>query len=194
MRPPEILSLVEEAAGTRMWEDRKDKAVRTVAKKEKKVGEIESLLSEEITPKLDALRAEKKAWLAYQRAEAELQVLGRTLRAWEWVEAGRRVEAKAQEMEAVQAKIASAQEEQEELRGGITQAERESERITKARDKELKKGGRYQKLEAEVSELGKELERVKTRVELKEKSCDDEKKRKDKLAQDAKAVCFFSLF
>jgi len=35
--------MVEEAAGTRMFEERKDKAVRTMSKKDKKVEEIESV-------------------------------------------------------------------------------------------------------------------------------------------------------
>ena len=43
MKPAEILGMVEEAAGTRMYEDRKDKAVKTMAKKDKKVEEIEAV-------------------------------------------------------------------------------------------------------------------------------------------------------
>ena len=43
MKPAEILGMVEEAAGTRMFEDRKDKAVKTMAKKDKKVEEIEAV-------------------------------------------------------------------------------------------------------------------------------------------------------
>lgn len=40
MKPAEILSMIEEAAGTKMFEDRKAKAFATMAKKEKKVDEI----------------------------------------------------------------------------------------------------------------------------------------------------------
>lgn len=40
MKPPEILGMIEEAAGTKMFEDRKNKALATMAKKEKKVEEI----------------------------------------------------------------------------------------------------------------------------------------------------------
>ena len=40
MRPPEILAMIEEAAGTRMFEERKEKALKTIARKEKKVEEI----------------------------------------------------------------------------------------------------------------------------------------------------------
>jgi structural maintenance of chromosome 2 len=90
MRPQEILSMVEEAAGTRMFEDRKDKAIKTMSKKDKKVQEITSLLAEEITPKLDKLRKEKRKLIELQKAETELQRIERALRAWEWDEARQR--------------------------------------------------------------------------------------------------------
>lgn len=43
MKPEEILSMIEEAAGTRMFEERKDKAIKTIAKKDKKVDDITSV-------------------------------------------------------------------------------------------------------------------------------------------------------
>lgn len=40
MKPQEILAMIEEAAGTRMFEERKEKALDTIAKKESKLTEI----------------------------------------------------------------------------------------------------------------------------------------------------------
>lgn len=37
MKPPEILAMIEEAAGTRMFEDRKQKALDTIKKKDAKL-------------------------------------------------------------------------------------------------------------------------------------------------------------
>ena len=37
MKPPEILSMIEEAAGTRMFESKKTAALKTMSKKDKKV-------------------------------------------------------------------------------------------------------------------------------------------------------------
>ena len=99
MRPQEILGMVEEAAGTRMFEERKDKAKKTMDKKDKKVQEIRSLLEEEITPKLDKLRADKRSFLAYQQATSEIERLGRVVRAWEWKEASDRVKRRDGEIE-----------------------------------------------------------------------------------------------
>lgn len=47
MKPQEILSMIEEAAGTRMFEDRKEKAFRTMNKKDMKVKEITAVSSRE---------------------------------------------------------------------------------------------------------------------------------------------------
>jgi structural maintenance of chromosome 2 len=44
MKPPEILAMIEEAAGTRMFEDRKEKAHKTMEKKDSKLGEITIIL------------------------------------------------------------------------------------------------------------------------------------------------------
>lgn len=43
MKPPEILAMIEEAAGTRMFEMKKQNALKTIAKKEKKVEEIQKV-------------------------------------------------------------------------------------------------------------------------------------------------------
>ena len=77
-----------------------DKAKKTMGKKDKRVQEITSLLAEEITPKLDTLRAEKRSFIQWQKACSELERIGRLLRAWEWTEAKARAQAKEDEKEA----------------------------------------------------------------------------------------------
>ena len=41
MKPPEVLGMLEEAAGTRMYETKKEAALRTLEKKQVKVDEID---------------------------------------------------------------------------------------------------------------------------------------------------------
>lgn len=43
MRPGEILQLVEEAAGTRLYESKKEAAQKTIQKKETKLAEIDKV-------------------------------------------------------------------------------------------------------------------------------------------------------
>lgn len=87
MRPLEVLSMIEEAAGTRMYEERKEKGLKAMAKKDKKIEEIQSLLDEEITPKLDKIRSEKRAYLEFVRVKAEATRLERLCIAHEFWEA-----------------------------------------------------------------------------------------------------------
>ena len=65
--------MIEETAGTRMFEDRRLKALNTMDKKERKVEEIEALLNDVIGPKLNGLRAERTEFIEYKRAEAEIE-------------------------------------------------------------------------------------------------------------------------
>ena len=43
MKPPEILSLLEEASGTKLYERKKDAALKTLEKKQKKLDEIDQV-------------------------------------------------------------------------------------------------------------------------------------------------------
>lgn len=54
--------MVKEAARTHMFKEREDKPKKTMGKKEKHIDEITFLLHEEIMPKLDKLREEKRSF------------------------------------------------------------------------------------------------------------------------------------
>ena len=43
MKPPEILSLLEEASGTRMFEKKKEASLKTLEKKDQKLREIDEV-------------------------------------------------------------------------------------------------------------------------------------------------------
>lgn len=90
MKPPEILGLIEEAAGTSMFEDKREKAARTMDKKQKKMDEIQELLNEEIKPKLEKLRNEKRIFLEFQKVEQELEWLSKIIKAYDWVQGNQR--------------------------------------------------------------------------------------------------------
>lgn len=135
MRPPEILGLIEEAAGTRMYEERKDKATKTMAKKEKRVEEITALLEEEITPKLDTLREEKRSFLEYQKRSTELEKLARLLRAFEWKEAIERVKRKEADIEKKKVELGGMREQKDENSEQLQLADAERKDAIKRREK-----------------------------------------------------------
>lgn len=176
MRPQEILGMVEEAAGTRMFEDRKDKAKKTMSKKEKRVQEITSLLEEEITPKLDKLREEKRQFIAFQKTRTELEKIGRKLRAWEWTSANKRVENAQDEIENKKAEMETTEKRKKKLIKETKAAEKEIQEVNAKREAERKKGGRFKKMEEEVALLEKELVKVRTQVDLASGNIADENK------------------
>ncbi len=87
MKPPEILSMVEEAAGTRMFESKKQAALKTLDKKQAKVDEIDRVLAADITPTLERLREEKSHYLRWSANAAEVSRLERFCVAAEYDEA-----------------------------------------------------------------------------------------------------------
>lgn len=174
MRPKEILGMVEEAAGTRMFEERKDKAKKTMGKKEKRVDEITALLTEEITPKLDTLRTERRAFMQYQKANAELERLARVLRAYEWTDHRAKVSRKDAQISDKERDTAQARREKERAVREAGVAEKNRLDVQAQRDRELKKGGKVTRLEGEAKELEKAVIKLQTQTEIKEGTIKDE--------------------
>ena len=188
MRPQEILGMVEEAAGTRMFEDRKEKAKKTMGKKEKRVDEITSILAEEITPKLDGLRAEKRSFLQYQKSRAELERIGRLLRAWEWSEGRERIKRKEEDIAKKEHEITKTKKDLERLSKECQAAERDYEAVTSKREAEMRKGGKLKKKEDAVAELEKELVKMRTQADLRKGTIEEEEKKLESLGEEKKQV------
>jgi structural maintenance of chromosome 2 len=87
MKPHEILGMVEEAAGTRMYETKRVAALKTMEKKQLKLDELQTILDEEITPTLERLRTEKQSYLKWSKNNADLERLERFVVAAQFVQA-----------------------------------------------------------------------------------------------------------
>jgi structural maintenance of chromosome 2 len=177
MRPAEVLGMIEEAAGTRMFEEKKDKARKTMVKKQSKVDEITDILHTEIEPKLNKLRIEKKNYIQYQKSAAELEKVGRILRAWEYSDNMRRVKEKEEEMEEKKAERKEVEAEMKRAQKEGQQAEKDMSEVVKKRDAEMKKGGKLAKLKAEADALGKDVVKVRTQAEIKQGTIEEEEQR-----------------
>ncbi|GJN91828.1 hypothetical protein Rhopal_004851-T1 [Rhodotorula paludigena] len=177
MRPLEILSMIEEAAGTSMFEEKKDKAIKTMSKKEKKLDEIQSLLREEIVPKLDRLRDEKRTFLEFQKTSSELERLSKLVIAWDWMQDHVRVERAKEAIREGEQRRKDAVEGKKRMEGEIKKMEQSMREIEKERDKELAKGGKVQGLEKELNALDMELAKLKTQAEGKEREIKEEEAR-----------------
>lgn len=69
--------MIEEAAGTSLYESKKEATTKLIEKKEAKVKEIDTLLSEEVAPKLDKLKKEKAAYNQFQKVGRDIEFFTR---------------------------------------------------------------------------------------------------------------------
>ena len=177
MKPVEILAMIEEAAGTRMFEDRRDKASKTMGKKEMKVQEIAELLREEIEPKLEKLRTEKRAFLEFQQTQSDLERLTRLVVAHDYLKNKDKLRQSAGDLEAKQQRATTLEDSAQRLKTEISRLEEDVKRVKAAREKEMRKGGKFQALEEEVKTHSHEAVRLATVVDLKEASRAEEQER-----------------
>ena len=178
MKPVEILAMIEEAAGTRMFEDRRDKAFKTMAKKEMKVQEITGLLKEEIEPKLDKLRTEKRAFLDFQQTQSDLERLTRLVVAHDYLKNKAKLKQSASDLEAKKQRATDLEDSAKRLKNEIAHLEEDVKKVKAVREKELRKGGKFQALEEEVKTRSHEVVRLATLYDLKQASMTEEEERR----------------
>ncbi|CAF1661662.1 unnamed protein product, partial [Didymodactylos carnosus] len=74
-KPAEILGLVEEAAGTKMYDQKKADALKTIEKKNAKLNEIRQAIEDDITPTINKLQQDEKNYKDYQEIKKKYKLL-----------------------------------------------------------------------------------------------------------------------
>lgn len=77
MKPHEILSMIEEAAGTSMYESKREASIKMIEKKDAKLEELNSLIREEVEPRLEKLKQEREQYISYQKILRDLDFVTR---------------------------------------------------------------------------------------------------------------------
>jgi len=98
LKPDELVSMMEETAGTALYCDKKREAQKVIEKKETKLQEINELLSAEIEPQLDRLRQEKQQFMQYKQGEQQILSLNRKIKAYEFYQKQRILESKRERL------------------------------------------------------------------------------------------------
>lgn len=163
MKPAEILSLIEEAAGTKMYEDRRIKAERTMSKKDLKLNEIKSLLEDEIEPKLLKLRNEKKLFLEHQQTQSDLENLERVVSAHDYSKFSTKVAKHGLILKEKNTAINTLNSEIELLSKEMDTLKEDLKKTRQQREAELKKDSKIKSLEEKESQLENEVERITTK-------------------------------
>ncbi|XP_010017174.1 PREDICTED: structural maintenance of chromosomes protein 2 [Nestor notabilis] len=159
MKPPEILAMIEEAAGTRMYESKKIAVQKTIEKKEAKLKEINRVLDEDITPTLRKLKKERTSYLEYQKISQTIENLSRFCVAYQFAAAEEAQVSSAEVLEKMQADVKKLQESVAENEKKKRELDEEVAKMKKERDNEV--GGVLHSLE----EAFAETQRVNTKAE-----------------------------
>ncbi|ORZ01471.1 RecF/RecN/SMC N terminal domain-domain-containing protein [Syncephalastrum racemosum] len=182
MKPAEVLSMVEEAAGTKMFEDRKNKAFVTMAKKDRKLDEISSILRDDIAPRLDQLRAEKRAYLDFQKIESEMERLNRLVIAYEYHRHQRKLNRSSADNDARIARVQELREAVQVLSSELARIEQDKKEALEKAKEHSGTNGTYKQLEKKTNDYATQLIRLKTKRDLQRASTTDEQKSLSSLA------------
>jgi structural maintenance of chromosome 2 len=158
MKPNEILGMVEEAAGTRMYETKRVAAIKTIDKKQAKVDELNSVLSEEITPTLERLRGEKHSYLKWSRNNADIERIERFVVASDFMKAQKALENNVEGSSQMEDQVAALEAEAEAHNKKIDELSENAKAISDKLKGEFDDS--HSKLKKEEEKLSKQL--VKT--------------------------------
>lgn len=155
MKPPEILSMLEEAAGTKMYEMKKESALKTLEKKQSKLDEMDKLLDQEILPSLEKLRKERMQYMQWANGNAELDRLKRFCIAYEYVQEEKLRDSAVSGVSQIKIRIAELDERTERSRKDIDAMDSNLSNLIS--EKEANLGGEVRKLSSTVDELSRSL-------------------------------------
>ncbi len=155
MKPHEILGMVEEAAGTRMYETKRLAALKTIEKKQKKVDDINAVLKEEITPTLFRLQEEREQYKQWSRNNAEIEKMERFVIASQYVKAQHVLQKSENQVIEMESRLNVQQEIMNICNEEVTVKEQEIETLETQLNGEY--GKAYKKLKGQEEQLSKDL-------------------------------------
>uniref|UniRef100_A0A8C4FGJ8 Structural maintenance of chromosomes protein n=1 Tax=Dicentrarchus labrax TaxID=13489 RepID=A0A8C4FGJ8_DICLA len=181
MKPPEILAMIEEAAGTRMYECKKISAQKTIEKKEAKLKEIQTILDEEITPTMHKLQEERSSYLEYQKLMREIQHLSRLYVAWLFVCAEETKVKSAENLKVMQDNIAKMQASMAENESKVQELSAQIQELQKKKDQEV--NGVLKSLEEALADVQRVDAKAQSAFDLKKQNVKDETKKRKELVK-----------
>eukprot|EP00040_Diaphanoeca_grandis_P027225 m.154478 g.154478 ORF g.154478 m.154478 type:complete len:1188 (+) comp30891_c0_seq1:197-3760(+) len=168
MKPREILSMIEEAAGTRMYETKKATSLQTMEKKSLKMNEIERMLKEEIQPTLEKLRNERSAFFEWQKNKMEIDRLKQLVIAYQYMQMEELLLKSKEEMKVMEEQVEEKQQVAKECEVECVECEKNIAQIEEQRSDLL--AGDLKSMEEEANELSKKV--VKSTEKFKSKKAD----------------------
>nr|XP_006630128.1 PREDICTED: structural maintenance of chromosomes protein 2 [Lepisosteus oculatus] len=181
MKPQEILAMIEEAAGTRMYEIKKMGAQKTIEKKEGKLKEIQTVLREEITPTLEKLKEERSSYFEYQKVLKEMEHLTRLYVAYQFVCAEETKAKSAAELKVLEDGTVKLREKMADNEKKVKELSQEIARLEDKRDQDV--GGVLKSLQDALSEVQRVDAKTQSALDLKKQNLKGEEKRRKELVK-----------
>ncbi|NXS19256.1 SMC2 protein, partial [Mystacornis crossleyi] len=190
MKPPEILAMIEEAAGTRMYECKKIAVQKTIEKKESKLENIQMVLNEEISPTLQKLKEERASYLEYQKLLREIEHVSRFCVAYQFTLAEETKVSSVGMLKEMRSNVEKFRESMAEIEQNIEKLNEDIAEMEKEKDKEV--GGRLRALEAALSENQRVNTKAQSALDLKKQNLESEEAKYRELVtrmqKDSKAL------
>ncbi|NXH80822.1 SMC2 protein, partial [Edolisoma coerulescens] len=190
MKPPEILAMIEEAAGTRMYECKKIAVQKTIEKKESKLENIQMVLNEEISPTLQKLKEEQASYLEHQKLLREIEHISRFCVAYQFAQAEETKVSSVGMLKEMRSNVQKFQESMAEIEQKVKQLNEDIVEMEKEKDKEV--GGRLHALEAALAENQRLNTKARSALDLKKQNLKSEEVKRNELVtrmqKDSKAL------
>ena len=162
MKPQEILGLIEEAAGIKMYQDKKEDSLRTLERKQKQLDEIERIFQEELIPNLERLKKEREEYEVWSSIRIKVERMQRWVIAYQYKDTDRLLK-EGMKM------IREAKENKDALDELITNTEAEIKKKKSqieelTAEKEDTEKGEYVTLENQISKINKNITKNDTLI------------------------------
>ncbi|XP_054664845.1 structural maintenance of chromosomes protein 2 [Grus americana] len=179
MKPPEILAMIEEAAGTRMYECKKTAVQKTIEKKEAKLKDIQMVLNEEITPTLHKLREERASYLEYQKVIRAIEHLSCLCIAYQFVLAEDTKVSSTEKLKEMEANVEKFRESMAESEKKVRQLNEEIAEMEKTRNNKF--GDTLRSLEDTLAENQRANTKAESALDLKKQNLRNEENKYNEL-------------
>ena len=183
MNPKEILGLLEEAAGTRMFEDKKNASKKTMVKKEEKVKEIDRIIMEEITPNMKKLKDQRDQYQEWSRNNQQFKRDERFVIAFDYSNAVEELEGKKVEHGDLAECLKELQDSIDDLKKERDDTSENIQVLTLKKEEEIE--GDFKQLQQQEEDFSKALVKANT---VWENSCNEFEKEKKEFATLEKSM------
>ncbi|ANQ10203.1 Structural maintenance of chromosomes protein [Plasmodium coatneyi] len=185
MKPVELLGLIEESSGTKLYEVKRTNAIKLMGKKDQKLEEINKVLVDEIEPTLVKLKKEKEEYNKFISNNEEIEK-------FEKIEIAYKYYVAKNMMEKSKEKIEDAMDEKKVLEKDIKDIDKEMEIYKKEKEKLASQtyvaSEPMKILISEKEQVEKKISHLKSEAKIEGKEKEKEKKKKEEIKKEIKRI------